>query len=257
MAYNSDIDLKLGETPKTTDPAIFPDMLEIYSAIHILGQWVNAVKDIGNSGGPEKAPWDAMPFRDWFYAEAARDITRGSVVTAVGSSRFRAKAPGTQARPEGPYFTVEGIVNGAAGEGIPYESTIQFGGTFPLGGGVTGFAMKDAAAGELVQVGIGPAIVNVEGIKFGQSVFALAAYRNPIQPFQGYWVELINDGGLVTLQEGGGHYAFPSELICVGKGVAPDAMMFCPPTNWAKAYSNTANRVNPPPPAPDYGGGDA
>lgn len=227
MAYNSDINLRIGETPKTTDPAIFPDMVEIYNAIHILGQWTNAIKDQGKSGDEDTKPWDAMPFEKWFYAKAARDIERGSVVTIVGSDRFKLRDNSNPRRPRplGDYYTVEGVINGAAGTGIPYTKT-QSRGVFPLNGGVTGLAMSDAKEGELVQVGIGPAIINVEGIKFGQPVYALTAYFNEPEAFLGYWTELVNDGKLITLQEGGGYYSFPSELVLVGHGVAPDALMF-------------------------------
>lgn len=40
MAYRSSINIGLGETPKTTDPAMFPDMVEIYNAIHILSSYM-------------------------------------------------------------------------------------------------------------------------------------------------------------------------------------------------------------------------
>lgn len=226
MAYSSDIDLKIGEIPKTTDPALFPDMVEIYNALHILGQWVNAVQKGAGSGDANTPPWEAMPFRNFFYVQAARDITSGNVVTIVDYEFF-----GTQ----NSHYSLAGVINGAYGGGLIANTnpSVSFY-SYPRQGSITGLAMSDAAPGELVKVGVGPAIIKMDGIRMGEPVYAYAAYTPKSEPVLfssdvSFWAEEINDGGLIKLPREGGGFAFKSKPVLVGRGVAPDALMFTPP----------------------------
>lgn len=228
MSYSSDIDLRLGETPKTDDPKLFADMVDVYNAIHILSQYVNASIKNQGSGDENTAPWDAMPFRNYFYTEAARAITTGSVITVIQYDRFSNEPYGAN-----PY-SIKGAINGATGLGLTYKkwSGVKFSG--PAFAGITGLALNDAEPGQLVKVGVGPAIIKMEGIEIGEPVFAYAAWNfyPGVNSWDTPYAKEVNDGQLFRMPREGGVYSFKSNLVTVGRGVARDSMMFCPPENW-------------------------
>lgn len=251
MAYNSNIDLKIGEVPKTTDPAVFPDMLEIYAALHILGQWTNSLRNNATSGDSNTAPWDSIPFRNWYYVEAARDITAGDVVTSVDYDKFSNDKSG-----QNPY-TLKGAINGANIGGLLNWTVSGIGNVYPMQGSITGLALSTAAAGELVQIGVGPATVKVDGLKAGEPVFVEAAYSvDPLLvPRARAFATENNRGNLIRLLPEGQRVGIKGKIVCVGRGIADSAMLFCPPENWPtpenlKYYSEIPTPDNP-------GGGDA
>lgn len=247
MSYNSDIDLRLGETPKTDDPKLFADMIDVYNAIHILSQYLNTSMKNQGSGDENTPSWDAMPFRDYFYTEAARSITKGSVITVIEYAQFSNERYGAN-----PY-TIKGAMNGAAGFGMNYKKYSGTKWASPNFTGITGIALNDAEPGQLVKMGIGPAIIKMEGVELGEPIFAYAAwnYYPGVNTWSRPYASEVNDGSMFRIPKDGGVYAFKSNPVVVGKGVAKDAVMFCPPETWGGAITYGAPSTNEP-----GGGGD-
>lgn len=219
MAYEGFINLFLGETPKTTNNDVWNDMIEVYRAIHLLNAGFGEYTKTRGSGGPDKKPWEAMPFERWFYEIAAEDIAVGSIVTAVnflGSTSIG-----------GPQIQYTGIVKGAPMYANYSYSGRSQNGAFEQpswGSGMVGVALEDCKKGALCKVGIGPAILKVEGIQPGDTVMAyqFAWYQsqgNALAP------PLINAEALrgpiskTFLQHG---------AVVVGYGVATDSVMIQP-----------------------------
>lgn len=253
MAYSSDINLKIGEVPKTTDPEMLPDFIEIYNALHILAQWVDAVHKAHGSGDINTPPWEAMPFRDYFYTPAAQEITSGNVVTMIDYEFFSNDKGNT-------HYSLNGVINGAASWGLAAAAQVfpDYQG-YPRNGGITGMSMSDALPGELVKVGVGPAIIRMEGVRTGEPVYAYPAYSSPVnnnvipQRNRRNYATIIGKGGLIKLPREGGMFRFEAPPILVGRGVAPDALMFTPPS-LSFADSNLYFTQEPPPPQQDTGG---
>lgn len=217
MAYSSDIFLPLAESPKSTDMAIWPDLLDIYNSIHILAQRVNQI--IQGSGDAGTPPWEAMPFTRYFYAPAAEgNIKAGNVVTIVDMiGRESIGDPGIQ-------YT--GVVRGgpvyAGSEFSARAESGQFKGK-SVGTGLIGVALADCEKDELCQVGVGPAILKVEGAKAGETImayqFATVNQNAFFQPMLVNKDELRGPFSNIFIPHGG---------IVVGYGVATDAVMFTP-----------------------------
>lgn len=254
MGYSSDIDLGgLGESPKTQNAEAFQDFVDVYNAIHILAQYVNSVINRPQgSGDADTPPWEAMRFERWFYAPAAVHISAGAIVTPVDYDGFH------YGRYGGSTFYLKGLINGVAPPELrpSYTSTgpLEFK-TLPLMGGFTGYALTSGGPGELIQVGVGPAILNSAGIKAGEPVFAEAAYKR--QDRSGTYVatkqaELFNRGDLIKLPpEGVRATGRPGGLYCVGVGVADGAFMLTLPN----LIPNALQVISRPPPETDFGGG--
>lgn len=217
MAYSSDILLPLAESPKSADMAIWPDLLDIYNSIHILAQQLNRV--IQGSGDAGTPPWEAMPFTRYFYSPAAEgNIKTGNVVTIVNTlGRTSLGSPDVQ-------YT--GVVRGAPIYAGPLFSGRSENGQFnekSLGSGLIGIALSDAEKDELVQVGVGPAILKVEGALPGDTIMA---YQ--FGTFQGL---SISPRLVLTQDELRGPFSnqfIPHGGMVVGYGVANDAVLFQP-----------------------------
>ena len=217
MAYSSDIFLPLAESPKSTDMAIWPDLLDIYNSIHILAQRVNQIiQGSGDSGTP---PWEAMPFTRYFYAPAAEgNIKAGNVVTIVNMlGRYSVGDDDIE------YI---GVVRGGPAYAGPLYSGRSESGQFrgnSFGSGLIGVALSDAEKDELVQVGVGPAILKVEGAKPGETIMAyqFAASANVAAP----GIMIVNKD---ELRGPFSNIFIPHGGMVVGYGVATDAVMFMP-----------------------------
>ena len=215
MAYKSDIDIKLSEIPRTTDPSIFPDLVDIYNAIHILTQYsdrANKLRD-NPSGDESTPPWQAVQFDKYFYSRAYHSISAGMVCTIVN----------TECAWNGAYYTVQGVVRGVGGSYHPKVS--PFPDPHRLHFGSTYIALEDASPGQLVKLGIGPGILKLPGIELGEPVLAKV------------WATDTQAGTSniprYTLNVDGGLYRIPYQLRGVntfglrpiGQGVAPNAAM--------------------------------
>lgn len=241
MAYEGFINLYLGETPKTTNNDVWNDMIEVYRAIHLLNAGFGEYSKTRGSGGPDKKPWEAMPFERWFYEIAAEDISAGSVVTSVnflGSSSVG-----------GPQVQYTGIVKGAPMYALYGFSGRGQDGTFQgesAGSGMVGVALEDCKKGDLCKVGIGPAILKVDGIKPGDTVMAYQFAWYQGEP-NGLIPPLINAEAL----RGPISKSFlPHGALVVGYGVAPDSVLIQPFVDYkadlaARALWNTPYTPGP------------
>lgn len=167
MAYTSKIDLGgLGEQPKTTNPDVFGDMVDIVNAIHILAQWVSSVLP-GGGGGSGVPPAEAMRFLRSFQMPALVDITAGDLITVFDARTWLDFGIQPSEFP----FPADhpGVIKGGGGR-LEWAGQIR--------GGITGFALNGTTAGNMVDIGIGPAIVNVQGAKAGLLAFARTAFSN-------------------------------------------------------------------------------
>lgn len=244
MSYSSDIDLRLAEIPTTTDPAIFPDMVDIHNAIHILAQYTNQLIRRGdNPSGTE--PWDSMPFEHWLWLEAYRDITAGSIVTMVDTQY--AMDSGNN------LYRCRGVIPGAASGWVNGSGRIKT--NSPVWEGITGLALEDCAAGDLCKVGIGPAVIKLEGVTIGEPIYcyrALVPQRNATFPtatadFIVYQREKGETAGNMFRADPAA--TLTDEMVCVARGIGADAAMICAPGHY---WPDDRNYV---PPTTGGGGG--
>lgn len=254
MAYKSQIDLGgLGEVPKTTDSQTFSDFTDVYNAIHILAQWTNALaerlQDEGDKGS-DKQPWELLTFERWIWLPARQNIKQGDVVSSINH-----------------------VVGGTTWNGV-YKGCYGLVHTWQIGSWgietwlgkvnyLCGVALEDAAVGELVKFGIGPAIINMTGVKAGDRLYSKPTfydsnvgtqspvasnvtffndgkiYLNPpanINP----WPQSANDGFTTVIPQGtsktgpvipGGTFPYDRHTLYmpIGYGVSDNAAMFLGP----------------------------
>lgn len=194
MSFRSPVNTGLAQLPKSTDPAIFPDLIDLYNSVHILSQVVTSVRDnIRSPEDPDANPAQALPFTKWVWLEAGNDILAGQLVT-IGNA-------GT-------------VVQGAASR--PIDTVNE---KLPTTAYITrlqGIALNTAAIGERVKFGLGPGVIELSGVQPNQLVFG-ARYTA-----SGY-----------TPNQLGGFYLSPSLppnsiRTVIGVGIAQDYMYF----NW-------------------------
>lgn len=221
MAYDGLINLYLGETPKTTNSDVWNDMIEVYRAIHLLNAGFGEYSKTRGSGGPDKKPWEALAFERWFYEVAAEDITAGSIVTSVDF--LGSESVG------GSKTQYTGIVRGAPMYALYGFSGRGQSGTFTgasAGSGLVGVALEDCKKGALCKVGIGPAILKVEGIKPGDTLmaYAFASYTSGGSPA---FVDPVITAGALRGPISKTFLPYYGAVV-VGYGVATDSAMILP-----------------------------
>lgn len=221
MAYTSNIDLKLGESPKTDDPKLFGDLVDIYNAIHLLSQYVDNVRETTSKGSGEEGtpPEESLPFDKWIWATAYHNISAGMICTLVNTQRAWS----------GGFYSVEGVVRGAGTEYAytqpslipPTQEKIRrsVGGTY--------IALSDASPGQQVKLGIGPGVLKLDGLAIGEPVYS-KAWADPTPFEQPQLYILNNDGGVYRLPENATNY-ITDGLIRVGYGIAPGRVLLIPP----------------------------
>lgn len=159
MAYSSKLDLRIGEVPNVTDPEIFPDLMDIYNAIHILGQYVNSVIKGTNPDDNEDTSRQ-LPFQYAFWVRAAVNIKEGDIIHVDAAGAYKGishMAPPTSN--PGP---------------ISNQTTISISaGTLST---VWGMALSDAVAGERVRLAIGPAILAMDDLNRGDKIFGASGF---------------------------------------------------------------------------------
>ena len=144
--YNSPVDLGLGRVPQTGDPELFSEMTEVYNAIHLLAAYMDKVR-AGATGGSGADPAEAMPFARFFPGVALQAITAGDLVCPSSITGEN------------------GIIKGGLAH-LRTSSAPEC--------NFVGVALADAALGELVRVGVGPAIREVPGSLSGQRIWGYA-----------------------------------------------------------------------------------
>lgn len=147
--YRSPVDLGIGTVPITSDPAVFNQMVEVYNALHLLNQYLDQLRIIAEGGGGSgQSPEDSMPFNRFYVAEALQDI-------AIGTPVCPSSVTGQN-----------GIVNGMLANQYTVASpTSNF----------CGLSLTAALAGTDVRVGVGPAVVAMDGALSGDLVWAYSS----------------------------------------------------------------------------------
>lgn len=184
--YRSPVDLGLGRVPTTADADLFDEMTDVYNAIHLLNQYLDQLRIVAEGGGGSgQLPSDSMPFNRFYVATALQTITAGE---AVSPSAITGQ---------------NGIVKGVLGN--------DFASTAP-NSNFTGIALIDAAVGEDVRVGIGPAILEFPGAVTSQLIWAYPQR---------------NTGGALTFA-GGLYVGSPGAAILGGSLAYPMPVGTCP-----------------------------
>lgn len=149
-SYNSPVQVGIGRTPRTQDPELFPEMVDIYNAIHMLLANLDKVSAIiggGNAGSED--PLESMPFIRFFAHTALQNITIGDLICP-------ASVPGNNG-------IVKGCLASPASGTNPKLSRVAF------------IALTSANTGESVRVGVGPAAVEVPGALCGNLVWGYSS----------------------------------------------------------------------------------
>lgn len=183
----SSLNIRLGQSPDIKEPSLNYEFQQVFNSLHLLSQYMDVLRENLESA-PGQTPAESVRFRRKYWAPALQNIALGAVVSAYGG----------------------GIVNGVA---TSYPATSLADPAITIGS--TGsrrrfgtvqqqfmISTSAASAGQLVQIGVGPGILQVAGAKCGQIVWGVAAlsidtYRdaNSVAQFL-YGQTLINNGGI-------------------------------------------------------------
>lgn len=186
--YRSPVDLGLGRTPITTDPALFDEFSDVYNAIHLLNEYLDNLRTVASGGGSGQTPTETLPFNRFFTAVALQAVEIGDVVspsTVTGQN---------------------GMLKGALPHGVSSTAPeCNF----------CGIALTKAAAGEEFRVGIGPATLEMPGATTGSFIWAYSqrATNGGIASLPGLY-----NGNPGTKAAGGGT-AYPMPVgVCIVNG---------------------------------------
>lgn len=153
------VDIKLGQSPTISQPALNYELQGIYNSLHILSQYLENLR-AGLEGSDSQTPAENIRFLKFINAPAKQAITAGQVVTVA--------------------YDDGRVVKGTSVGSLKIFNFHQNGADFPYISGMVqtffGIAQNDAAIGENVSIGVGPGILKVTGAISGQQVWAAAAY---------------------------------------------------------------------------------
>ncbi len=179
--YRSPVQLDIGTVPLTTEPDMFDELTGVYNSIHLLNAYLDQLRIIAQGGGGSgQTPEETMPFNRFFVGTALQPISAGEIVSP-------SSVPGQN-----------GIVKGALAN--DYTSTAPT-------SNFTGVALIDAAVGEDVRVGIGPASIEFPGAVTSQLLWAFSS-RNVNGTEVGVGTLFVGNPGAQTVA-GGTLYPIP------------------------------------------------
>lgn len=149
--YRSPVDLGLGRLPllqSPEQPELYEELVQMYNAIHLLNQYLDRLRTTAEGGGgSEQDPDISAGFTRFFVMKALQPITKGNIISPnVGS---------------------DGYVNGTLANSLGS-------GALALN---TGVALTDAAVGQDVRIGVGPAVIKVPGALPGQQLWGINSRR--------------------------------------------------------------------------------
>jgi hypothetical protein len=159
----SSLNIRLGQVPDVRDPQARTELQLVYNALHLLSSYLDVLRENLESA-PGQTPSESVRFRRTFWGVALQDITVGSVCCSFqeGIINGVATTPGLNA------VTDPAVTVGSTGSRRRFQTSQQ---SFYI-------ALTAATAGQLVQVGVGPGIIQVAGAKCGQLVWGVAALSN-------------------------------------------------------------------------------
>lgn len=183
----SDINIRLGQSPDIKDPALNYEFQLVFNALHLLSAYLNTLKDNLESA-PGQNPAESIRFRRRFWAPALQPIAIGAVCCAYGTGIINGV---------GTNNPLNGVVDPAVTVGST-GSRRRFGlvqSTFYI-------ALTAAEPGELVQLGVGPGVLQLTTAKCGQTIWGVGArsvktYRDANTVPQYLTTEsLVGNGGI-------------------------------------------------------------
>lgn len=187
--YRSPVDLGIGQTPQSSDPEVFTQLVEVYNAIHLLNQYLDQLRIVAEGGGGSgQTPEQSMPFNRFFVAPALQVITVGSPISPSSVTGEN------------------GIINGAlANQFTAASPTSNF----------CGVALTSAQIGEDVRVGIGPGVLSLAGSTTGSTIWAYSSRATNGNKFNDAGLYLSNPG--VKTNANGTAYPMPVAM-CIRDG---------------------------------------
>lgn len=209
--------LPIGQSPKSTRPVINQELQPVYNALHIANEYLSALR-AELEGNDSQDPSVSMRFRFKFKSTAAVAISVGNIVCVSGNYVYKGVGS-TGAR--------VGAWTQSGGDGWNRSRA-------ELGVAPTHFyvALTAAAAGQEIEVGVGPGVINVPGLACGQLIWGkdwrdIRAGRDANTNLnQLVSQNILNDGNLYTsniirtLSFTGGYYQSEGQLI--GAGANPN-----------------------------------
>ncbi|MND22538.1 hypothetical protein D3C80_129190 [compost metagenome] len=151
------INIKLGQIAQVRDPELNAEYQSIYNALHILSQYLNTLR-LGLEGGEGQTPSESLTFRSTFWAEAKQAIQPGNVVSSLNGGIVKGVLSSEPIHNLLEISTAVGSTGSRRRFGVVIKEWF--------------IALTEAEVGELVQVGVGPGILEVTGAKSGQIVWA-------------------------------------------------------------------------------------
>lgn len=202
VGYSSPVDIGLPPQPDVSDPVLYNALQPIHNALHILNQYLDSIRNAISGGDPTDAPSKSMPFQRYFYGDAGVDIKAGEVICPYNGAFYKGIRAFTRSDRTG---------SSSSSDIIQYHL------------GFAGIAIADAKQGAKVQVGIGPAIIEIPGVVAGQPLFA----RNVFNIYTG---GPTGDGGIYTTSPS---YGTNGGGAVVGFGIAAGYFMFQSTTSFS------------------------
>lgn len=159
-----ELKLPIGESPRAISPEINRELQSVYNALHISNAYLTALRQ-EIEGSDSQDPAQSLRFRRTFKAIAGSTLKPGDLCCTLGNFVYAGV---------GTVFT-SGIINLPP----PYVR-LNFNYTGTRGSVGERFthvyvALTDAAPGAEVEVGVGPGVIQVDGIKCGSLVWGKSA----------------------------------------------------------------------------------
>lgn len=183
----SKVNIRLGQSPDIKNPQLNSEFQLIFNALHLLSGYLDVLRQNLESADGQ-TPSESVRFRRTFWGTALQDISVGAVVSVYQN----------------------GIINGVAAT-LPAASVIDPAVTVGSTGSRALFgivprqffiALTAAVAGQPVQVGVGPGVLQMPGAKCGQLIWGVQAISVDTQRTGGDVVQNttagtpVNNGGL-------------------------------------------------------------
>lgn len=155
-----ELKLPIGESPRSINPEINRELQSVYNALHISNAYLTALRQ-EFEGSDAQDPSESLRFRRTFTGIAGSTLKPGDLCCTLGN--FVYAGVGTEFG--------SGIINLP-----PSYVRLNFNYTGTRGAVAERFthvyvALSEAAPGAEVEVGIGPGVIKVDGIKCGSLVW--------------------------------------------------------------------------------------
>lgn len=155
------LDLKLGQVAETTNPEARLDMQNVINALHILAGYASSLEQalIGTGDGTGD-PATTIPFRDKFIGVAMQSIAVGNIISMDASGKLVNGVRSSE--PAGVIEDPAATIGSTGTRDMFGVEALQF-----------YVAITAAEPGEAVEVGVGPGVLKVTGVKSGKLVWAV------------------------------------------------------------------------------------